>query len=239
LIRRLAAEVVGTFLLVLLGAGAFLGATKSEAGSVLLLVALGHALGLAVGIHAFGAISGAHFNPSVTIALAATRRMPFVEVPMYIGAQLVGGVLGALALWATFGKFGIDNELGQTSVSPDFSLAQGALAEVLGTFVLMLAIMALAVDPRGIKSLVGLGIGFGLGVAILSFGPVSGASLNLARTFGPELVTGLAGGATHWGQIWVYLLAPPLGALLAAFAYDYIARPREVPATPAEAIVEP
>src|SRR5688572_1337096 len=110
LVQRLTAEVIGTFLLVGLGAGAFLEATASKAGSVLLLVALGYALGLAVGIHAFGAISGAHFNPSVTIALVATRRMPLIEAPFYIVAQLVGGILAALMLWATFGSFGIENQ---------------------------------------------------------------------------------------------------------------------------------
>ncbi|HEU4424590.1 MAG TPA: aquaporin [Pilimelia sp.] len=235
--RRLVAEVIGTFLLVGLGAGAFLAATASGAGSVLLLVALGHALGLAVGIHAFGAISGAHFNPSVTIALAATRRLPPVEALFYIGAQLVGGILGALMLWATFGSFGIDNGLGQTAVAAPYSLWQGAVAEVVGTFVLVLAIFALAVDPRGPKALVGLGIGFALGAAILTFGPISGASLNFARTLGPELVTAFGGGSTHWDQILLYLIAPPIGALIAAFGYEYLARPRGVEAAPEEAIV--
>jgi glycerol uptake facilitator protein len=237
LVRRLIAETVGTFLLVGLGAGSFLAATASKAGSVLLLVALGHALGLAVAIHAFGAISGAHFNPSVTLALAATRRIPFVDAGLYIVAQLVGGVLAAVMLWMTFGGFGIENQLGQTAVAAPFSLWQGALAEAVGTFVLVLAIFALAVDPRGPKALVGLGIGLSLGVAILTFGPISGASLNLARTFGPELVTALGGGTTHWGQILVYLIAPPIGAVAAALGYEYLAQPRTVPATPAEAIV--
>src|SRR5437763_532025 len=90
LVRRLLAEAVGTFLLVGLGAGAFLAATASGAGSVLLLVALGHALGLAVGIYAFGAISGAHFNPGVTIALAATRRLPLVAPPVGAVAAAFG-----------------------------------------------------------------------------------------------------------------------------------------------------
>ena len=237
LLRRLLAEAVGTFLLVGLGAGAFLAATASGAGSVLLLVALGHALGLAVAIYAFGAVSGAHFNPSVTIALAATRRLPMVEAPLYIAAQLVGAVVAALMLWATFGSFGIDHQLGQTAVSAPYNLWQGALAEVVGTAVLVLAIFALAVDPRGPKGLVGLGIGLALAAAILTFGPISGASLNFARTFGPELVTALGGGTTHWSQILVYLIAPPIGALIAAFGYDFIARPRAVRAVPAEAIV--
>jgi glycerol uptake facilitator len=238
MLRRLLAEAVGTFLLVGLGAGSFLAAKASGAGSTLLLVALGHALGLAVGIYAFGAISGAHFNPSVTIALAATRRLPMAEAPLYIAAQLVGGIAAALMLWGAFGSFGIRKELGQTSVAAPFNLWQGAFAEVIGTIVLVLAIFALAVDPRGPKALVGLGIGLGLGAAILTFGPISGASLNFARTFGPELVTALGGGTTHWSQILVYLIAPPIGALIAAFGYDFIAQPRAVRAVPAEAIVE-
>src|SRR5204862_425623 len=93
-----------------------------------------------------------------------------------------------------------------------YDLCQGALAEVVGTIVLVLAIFALAVDPRGAKAPVGLGIGLGLAAAILTFGPVSGASLNFARTFGPELVTAIAGGTTHWSQLLVYLVAPPGGA---------------------------
>ena len=195
LVRRLLAEAVGTFLLVGLGAGAFLAATASGAGSVLLLVALGHALGLAVGIYAFGAISGAHFNPGVTIALAATRRLPLVEAPMYIAAQLVGAVVAALTLWATFGSFAISHQLGQTVVAAPYNLWQGALAEVVGTIVLVLAIFALAVDPRGAKAPVGLGIGLGLAAAILTFGPVSGASLNFATYlggFGNELASGVS-----------------------------------------------
>jgi glycerol uptake facilitator protein len=237
LLRRLLAEAVGTFLLVGLGAGAFLAATASGAGSPLLLVALGHALGLSIGIYAFGAISGAHFNPSVTIAMAATRRLPLVDAAFYIAAQLVGAIVAALILWATFGGFAIDHQLGQTAVAASYNLWQGALAEVVGTFVLVLAIFALAVDPRGPRAVVGLGIGFALAAAILTFGPISGASLNFARTFGPELVTTLGGGTTHWSQILVYLIAPPIGALIAAFGYDFIARPRGVRAVPAEAIV--
>src|SRR5437763_6450930 len=139
LVRRLLAETVGTFLLVGLGAGAFRAATASGAGSVLLLVALGHALGLAVAIYAFGAVSGAHFNPSVTIALTATRRLPLREAPLYIAAQLVGGVVAALMLWATFGSFGIKHELGQTAVAPSYNLWPGALAAAVRTVVRGLA----------------------------------------------------------------------------------------------------
>jgi glycerol uptake facilitator protein len=239
LANRLAAEVVGTFLLVGLGAGSAVAVAAAEiAPSGLIAVALAHAIALAIGVYAFGAISGAHFNPSVTIALAATRRLPWGEAPAYIGAQLVGGALGAAAILAVYGGFAIDSGLGATFVGDNFNLFQGALAEVIGTFVLVTAIFALAVDPRGAKQFVGLGIGLGLGVAILVVGPVSGASLNLARTLGPELMLTFGSGDAHWGQILVYLIAPVVGAVLAAFVYDAVARPRAVQATPAEAIVE-
>src|SRR5439155_726692 len=122
------------------------------------------------------------------------------------------------------------------------NLVRRLLAETVGTFLLVglgagAFLAATASGAGSVLLLVALGHALGLAAAIYTFGPISGASLNFARTFGPELVTALGGGTTHWSQILVYLIAPPVGALVAAFGYDYIARPRAVRAVPAEAIV--
>jgi glycerol uptake facilitator protein len=216
---RLVAEMIGTFFLVFFGAAA-----GTFARGDLVQVALAHAFALAVAVWAFGAVSGAHLNPAVTIALAARGRLPWPIVPLYLAAQLLGGLVAALAVWAVAGQVGIDAGLGATHVGGDFSAVGGLLAEIIGTFLLVSAVYLLAVGERVPFGFAGLGIGIALGAAILAVGAVSGASLNPARTLGPEIALTLGGGATDWPMIWVYLLGPVLGGLLAVFAHDYVAR---------------
>src|SRR3954469_2610151 len=189
LLRRLLAEVVGTGLLVLFGAGSVVAALTAGGGQLpyagLGFVCLAFGLVIAVVIYAFGPVSGAHLNPSVTLSLAITRRFPWAEVGPYIVAQLVGAFAGALLIIAAFGSSAVKLGLGSTALGPEVSYGQGIVAEVIGTFLLMFAVMALAVDSRAPLGWAGLMIGLAVATAILLVGPVTGGALNPARAFGP------------------------------------------------------
>jgi glycerol uptake facilitator protein len=221
--RRLVAEFLGTALLVLFGAGSVVAALRTGNGALdypgLGMVAFAFAFVIAVAIFAFGTTSGAHINPAVTIALTARGRFPPAEAGPYVVAQVVGAVAGALLILAAFGDHAVDVGLGTTTLAPGVSVARGIVAEAIGTFLLITAVFALAVDR--------LGIGLSVAAAILVVGPLTGGSLNPARTFGPLLVLSLWNGATNWGDLWAYVVGPIVGGVLAAYAYDLVARPRE------------
>jgi glycerol uptake facilitator protein len=182
-------------------------------------------------VYALGKVSGCHINPAVTFALAVTKRFPWREVPVYWISQYVGAVIGAFAIWGVFGQDAVTFGMGQTHFAADASgayFAEAALAEALGTGLLILAILGI-VDSRSPGQLAGLVIGGAVVGIILIFGPITGASLNPARAFGPELVQAIAGGSTFWTQyLPVYLIPGFIGAAAAAFAYDYLANPRLV-----------
>jgi glycerol uptake facilitator protein len=228
--RRLAAEAVGTALLVLFGAGSVVAALRLGGGELdyagLGMVSIAFALTVAIAIYAFGTTSGAHINPAVTVSLAATGRFPWGEVPAYVGAQLLGGAVGAALIVAAFGGEAVDFGTGGTTLADDITYTQGIVTEALATFLLVTAIMALAVDRRAPAGWAGFMIGLSVAAAILASGPLTGGSLNPARTFGPMLVTGIGGGDASWGDLPAYIVGPVLGGLLAAFTYDFIARPR-------------
>jgi glycerol uptake facilitator protein len=171
----------------------------------------------------------------VTIALAARRRFPAQEVVPYIVAQVLGGIIGAMLIVAAFGDRAVDlGGAGGTSLADGVSFLRGVVAEGIGTFLLVTAIFALAVDRRAPPGWAGFVIGLSVACAILVVGPLTGASLNPARTFGPLLVTTLWSGTTNWGDLPVYLIGPVVGGLLAAYAYDLVARPAEAEAAMAE-----
>jgi len=236
LIRRLVAELVGTALLVLFGAGSVVAALRLGHGtydySGLGMISLAFGLVIAIVIYGFGTTSGAHINPAVTISLAAVHRFPWREVPAYVAAQLVGAVFGGLLIVAVFGAGATDlGGVGSTTLAPGIGYLRGIVAEVIATFLLLFAIMALAVDRRAPTGWAGLIIGLAVTADILLIGPVTGGSMNPARTFGPYLINTLFGGSTPWSEFAVYVVGPLLGGALAAVAYDVIARPvREVPA---------
>jgi len=238
LVRRLAAELVGTAILVLFGAGSVVAALKLGEGKLdyagLGMIAIAFALAVAVAIYAFGTTSGAHINPAVTVSLAAVRRFPWDEVPAYVGAQLAGASIGGLLIWAIFGGDAQDLGLGQTTIADGTNYLQAIVAEAIGTFLLVTAIMALAVDKRAPGGWAGLMIGLAVAAAILLIGPLTGGSLNPARTFGPLFVSTIGGGDTEWGDLPAYLIGPLAGGVLAAAAYDAIARPRAVEGDPAQ-----
>jgi glycerol uptake facilitator protein len=211
---RLSAEFLGTLFLVFFGAAAGTHAVGGLVG-----VALAHAFALALAVWIFGSVSGAHVNPAVTLSLAIKSRLTWMEAGLYIVAQLLGAVVAALLLWAVFGGDGIDAGLGATHVTEGASVGGALVAEIIGTFLLVTAVYMFAVKERIPGGFAGLGIGLALGAAILAVGPISGASLNPARTFGPELILAF-GGNSDWSNIWIYLVGPIVGGALAVFAHD-------------------
>jgi glycerol uptake facilitator protein len=244
--QRALAEVLGTAALVLVGPGSVV-ATLVLAGKATPAVTEADLLGISFAfgfiitalVYAIGKVSGCHINPAVTFALAATRRFPWRELPIYWLAQVAGAVLGALGIWLVFGQRAVDLGMGQTSFADSTGYLAAAASELIGTGLLIFAILGI-VDSRSPGDLAGLVIGGAVVGIILLFGPVTGASLNPARAFAPELVATIAGGTTHWAQyIPVYLVPGLVGGALAGFAYDFLAAPRIVPKPIAEAVTHP
>jgi len=237
--QRALAEFFGTAALVLVGPGSVI-ATLTLAGKAVPavteadLLAISFAFGFIITalVYAIGKVSGCHINPAVTFALAATKRFPWRELPIYWAAQYAGAVLGAFAIWGVFGANAVTFGMGQTHFAADASTTvylQAALAEALGTGLLLFAILGI-VDGRSAGGpLAGVVIGGAVVGIILVFGPVTGASLNAARALGPELVQAIAGGTTFWTQyVPVYLIPGLVGATAALFLYDFLANPRHV-----------
>jgi glycerol uptake facilitator protein len=191
-------------------------------------------------VYALGKVSGCHINPAVTFALATTKRFPWREVPAYWAGQVIGATVGAFAIWALFAQQGLDLGMGQTSFDEStVSWGSAIFAEGIGTFILMFTILGI-VDKRSPGDFAGLIIGGVVVAIIMIVGPLTGASLNPARAFGPELVSAIGGGLTHWNQlIPVYILPGLVGSALAAFAYDLLATPRIVERPISEAVTHP
>lgn len=206
---RLLAEFLGVFFLCLFGIGAIMN------GADLTGVALAHGLAIFVAICAFAHISGAHFNPAVTVALAATKRIAPIDALAYVIAQLVGAVAAAAILKSAFGTLG-----GVPGLGDGVSVSTGILVEAVATFILMVVIMGVAVDPRGTFSIIaGLPIGMAIVGDIFFAGPATGAAMNPARWFGPAVVAGDLGSAL------VYIVGPIVGAMVAVFVYDIVMKP--------------
>jgi MIP family channel proteins len=205
--RLLGAEALGTFALVFFGCGAIM--VEADGGG-LGQVGISLAFGLVVTAMVFtlGGVSGAHINPAVTLALAARSRLAWALVPGYWGAQIAGGIAAAVVLRSSLGDIAA---LGATT--PSGSDAQSFVWEVVMTATLLVVIMAFATDPRVVIGIASLAIGGTIALASLVGGPISGASLNPARSLGPALVSG------ELGSLWIYLAAPLLGGLAGAFAY--------------------
>ena len=200
LLRRLVAEFIGTALLVIFGPGSVVAALKVGNGELdyggLGFIALAFGIVVAVVIYGFGAVSGAHINPAVTFTLAVTRRFPLVEVLPYMITQLLGGAAGGLLVVAIFSREAVSlGGAGSTVLAPGVSVGAGLGAEAIGTFILVFAIMAVAVDARAPKEMAGLMIGLAVTLAIVVVGPLTGASLNPARTFDPYVASAFFGGS--------------------------------------------
>ncbi len=228
-IAKEVAEAIGTFALCFVGGGAICIATMQGAGyEGLLGVAMAHGLVLSVAVSATMNISGAHLNPAVTIAMLATKRIDGGGAVRYILAQLIGGTIAGALLLAMFQGLtttGGDEVvraagLGTPSFLAPITAGRAILIEAALTFLLVFAIFGTAVDPRAPK-IGGFGIGLAVAADILIGGPLTGAAMNPARTFGTGIVAAMSGNLdVFWKQHYVYWIGPIVGALLAAFTYD-------------------
>jgi aquaporin Z len=213
--RHFLAEFIGTFALVFVGSGAIMATRITQSSSALVEVALAHGLVLAVFVSALMRISG-HFNPAVTLGMLATRRIEVMMAALYIVAQVLGAVIAGYALKASFpdAVFVATRGGGQT-VALDITGGQAFLLEAIATFFLVFVIFGTVVDLRGPK-IAGLAIGFVVAADILAIGPLTGASMNPARSFGPAVASGV-----YEAQL-LYWIAPIVGAMIAALLYEYL-----------------
>jgi MIP family channel proteins len=208
---RLAAESIGTFMLVFIGPGAAAVDAWSHGSVTPVGVALAFGFVILAGVYALGHVSGAHFNPAVTVGFGLSGRFPRRDVLPYVAAQMLGATGAALLLRAFLG--GADS----ASVTvPRVALVSALGIEVVLTFFLMLVVMAVATDARVAGGFAGLAVGLTVAFDALMGGPLTGASMNPARSFGPAFATG------NWTAHWLYWLGPLLGAWLAVITYDYL-----------------
>ena len=221
--RAAVAEFVGVFALMFIGGGAII----VTAGENLVAIAFAHGLILAVMVSATMHISGGQINPAVSIALGLIGKQPWPRAGAFVVSQLAGATAAALLLKVLLsGPYEVGNlgaTLGSLTTHGSEHLGPGRAVglETIATFFLMFVIMGTAVDQRsGTKTIAGLAIGLTLTAAILCLGPLTGASLNPARSFGPALVAGA------WDYHWVYWVGPLAGAALAAFVYSISFRTR-------------
>jgi MIP family channel proteins len=228
LFRRAVAEFIGTFTLIFIGGGAGI-----VSGHDIVAVALANGLAIGIMVTNLGHISGGHFNPAITLGFLTTRRVSTRIAVVYWIAQFGGAVVAAAILRGFFHRLII----GAVPHAPVFGAGKGFVLEMILTFFLVWAVWATAVDPGGaFKIIAGLAIGLTITIDVFVGGPLTGAAMNPARAFGPELVSG------NWGQAWIYYLGPSLGALIAAFGYDYLyLGPKQPPVvgTPESGVDEP
>ena len=220
------AELLATFTLTFVGIGAIclhgggvVQASDAFRSDALIAIAAAHGLALAVAIYATGHISGAHVNPAVTIAMLFTGNIKLGKAVGYIVFQLVGAVIGAAAISAFVPETAAEaTKLGATlgSLSNADNIAKVIGIEVIATFLLITTIFGVAVDKRGPKNIYGFAIGLTVAVDILWAGPLTGASMNPARSFGPALIGG------HWDIHFAYWVGPIVGAVAGAFFYRLV-----------------
>jgi MIP family channel proteins len=228
LLRRSLAELIGTFALVFVSAGAI--ASASLTGDVspsLLAVALAYGLVIAVMVSAVGHISGGHFNPAVTLAFFVTRRLAVSLTIAYLVVQLAAAAGAALLIrWIFPGASAESVGYGSPAIDPGIDVAEALVVEALLTFFLVWVVFATLADIRGtFKAVAGLAIGLTVTFDVLIGGPLTGAMMNPARAFGPQLVDG------SWDDFWVWYAGPILGGAIAGLLYElvYLRPPEPAP----------
>lgn len=210
------AELVGTFALIFIGAGAVTVQGWSGGAVSLVGIALAHGLVIMAMVYTFGHISGTHINPAVTVSMMVTRKIDVGKGFTYIVAQLIGATLAGLTLRCIFPA--LPNDLGATDLSAGVLARDGFLVEAVLTFFLVTVIFGAAVDDRAPKGFAGIAIGGAIALDILMGGPITGASLNPARSFGPALASG------HWANHWIYWAGPISGGVVAGLLNQVVFR---------------
>eukprot|EP01018_Ginkgo_biloba_P005528 Gb_07454 [translate_table: standard] len=210
-LQKVGAEIIGTFFLMFAGCGSVIIDKKSNGSITHIGVSAVWGLIVMILIYAVGHISGAHFNPAVTLAFATVRHFPWSQVPAYIGAQVIASISASFVLRLMFGSVAF---MGATI--PDGSDMQSFVLEILITFLLMFVVSAVATDTRAIGELAGLAVGSTIAVNVIVAGPISGASMNPARSLGSAIA------GNKYTGIWVYMVAPVIGAVTGAWSYNLI-----------------
>ena len=228
LLQRLGAEALGTAFLVFIGVGSVPATLIVNGNAPFTMADLGM-ISLAFGtivvatVYALGHIGGNHINPAVTVGLAASGKFPWSQVPAYLGAQVVGAVVGAAAILGVLGHKASVVGLGVASYADSVSATRAFTAEFVGTFILVFTIFGV-IHRKAAAGFAGVAIGLVVFAAIIPVAPTTGASINPARTFGPMLVQQLAGGTVKWSQLPVYVVAELLAGVAAALLYGVLAR---------------
>ena len=224
-VRAMWAELVATFTLTFIGAGAILVNVGMDAGGGLVAIALAHGLALAVAVYASGHISGGHVNPAVTVALMVVGKIHPGKALLYIAAQCVGAIIACLALKGLVEPSLTADAAAKVQLGATLGkLREPAVVfaiEAIVTFLLVTTIFGVAVDKRGPKNIYGLAIGLTVCLDILMAGPLTGASMNPARSLGPAVVGG------YWDIHWVYWAGPIAGGVVAAIVYQFFLIPRD------------
>ena len=212
-IRHFLAELIGTFALVFIGGGAIMASDLAKNPAGITQVALAHGIILAIMVTATMRVSG-HLNPAVTIGFLVTRRIEPIMAGVYVLAQILGAVLAAYALKGLFpSEVAVASRLGGQSIALDVSMTQAIILEAIATFFLVFVIFGTAVDPKAPK-VGGFAIGLTIAADILAIGPLTGGSMNPARSFGPAIASGIFEGQA------VYWIGPIIGSIAAALLYE-------------------
>lgn len=225
--QRLAAELIGTAFLVFIGVGSVPATLIVNGDAPFTMADLGmisFAFGTIVvaTVYALGHVGGNHINPAVTVGLAAAGKFPWSQVPAYLGAQVIGAIVGAAAIIGVLGMQASDVGLGVAAYG-NISWVQAFTAEFVGTFILVFVIFGV-IHRKAAAGFAGVAIGLVVFAAIIPVAPATGASINPARTVGPMLVQQIAGGTVKWSQLPVYVIAELLAGVAAALLYGLMTR---------------
>jgi glycerol uptake facilitator protein len=221
------AKLFGTWALTLFGSASVIILISILGGGSAALFGIGAAFGFIVMImiYTLGHISGTHINPSVTIALAVTRRFPAKLVGLYIAAQIIGSIIAGLCLYGMYPEAGKAVRFGSTLPGAGVGDGAAVVIEILLTMWLLFVIMGVAVDKRAPPGWAGFTIGMIVAADIWMGGPLTGASMNFARSLGPAISAAIAGDLLPLSKVWIYLVGPIIGGIIGAVLYEYIFKP--------------
>ncbi len=216
LLQKMVAEFIGTFLLVFAGCGAIMTFTSNPTGGGIVQIAFAFSMTVMAMIFAVGRVSGAHLNPAVSLAFGITRRMDWATVGIYMAVQVVAALVASFALSQLWPSGANPANLGTTALAPGVTVAGGFILEVIMTFTLVFTILMVTSGPKENGITAGIAIAGSLTLCILFGGPLTGASLNPARSIGPALVSG------ELELLWLFIAAPLAGGAIATGAYTLL-----------------